>query len=105
MVQWSPMALTVVNSCHLPEKLETKLLGLYHLANQDLVLNKSETTITKLIGNLTDSYPTWLISNSKGKPLLAQLQFIQISGTTRVTLPQKLVYAVEQISTNCKKLK
>ena len=70
------------HSCHLPEKLGTKLLGPCHLANQDLVLSKSETTITKLIGNPTVNYPTWLISNSKGKPLLAQLQFTQISGET-----------------------
>ena len=74
------------HSCHLPEKLGTKLLGPCHLANQDLVLSKSETTITKLIGNPTVNYPTWLISNSKGKPLLAQLQFIQISGETLILL-------------------
>ena len=74
------------HSYHLPEKLGTKLLGPCHLANQDLVLSKSETTITKLIGNLTDSCPTWLISNSRGKPLLVQLQFTQISGETLILL-------------------
>ena len=65
-------------SCHLLEMLKTKLLGLCHLANQDLVLNKSGTITTKFIVNLTDSCPTWSTDNSKGKPLLAQLLLKQI---------------------------